>query len=333
MKQPIEFTNGVVLLNDYLWLSGALDSMPAFSAHSRLIIYDEQDNKPWLWFDVDWWCAAIAKFKIEGISAVCAMSQEGEVVLCFLGGGEPGEDSTPTEYEKIPGAGLNAEDAKGWGYMEELRQIGDHLYACGVSGQVYKREGENRWVHMDNGILQPIGKDDFWIPHDINGPHESAIYLAGCVFTKGTPPFLSFWNGSIWRNISLPEVAESIAQIFVESETRIWLCGQNGTLLLGNARDGFKSLSRIEDNQLFTSITMFGGKVYLGSDQGPFVYDPARPDLGIYELKTNLFPKLEDVNFVDAHDGVLWTFGSKDIARFDGRSWRRIKYPDNVSIR
>jgi hypothetical protein len=217
--------------------------------------------------------------------------------------------------------------------MEELRQIGAHLYACGASGQVYRREGKNCWKHMDEGILQAPGNAVFWMPHDINGPHESAIYLAGSIFAKGMPPFLSFWNGKVWKNLTLPEVAESITRIFVESETRIWLCGHHGALLLGNARDGFRRLSIVKDSQLFTSITMFDGKVYLGSNRGPFFYDPARHDAGIRPVTTSLSPELTDINYVDAKDGVLWMIGSKDLARFDGKHWQRIHAPRNPPIR
>ncbi|MDR1848842.1 MAG: hypothetical protein LBQ75_02265 [Zoogloeaceae bacterium] len=184
----------------------------------------------------------------------------------------------------------------------------------------------------DKGILGKPGDEVFWIPNDINGPHESAIYLAGSISTTGLPPFLAFWNGKVWRKIEVPEVAGYFTRIFAESESRIWLCGDNGTLLLGNVDDGFKSLSTVEDNQLFTSITMFNGMVYLGSNLGPFVYDPNQPDDGIRPLKTTLNPPLEDVHSVDAKDGILWMIGSKDLARFDGTDWQRIEIPAKPKI-
>ena len=102
--------------------------------------------------------------------------------------------------------------------------------------------------------------------------------------------------------------------------------------MLGNAHDGFKSLSSVEDNQLFTSITLFNDKVYLGSNLGPFVYDPNQPNDGIRPLKTTLIPSLTDVNYVEAKDGVLWMIGSKDLARFDGTDWQRIEIPVKPKI-
>jgi hypothetical protein len=35
---------------------------------------------------------------------------------------------------------------------------------------------------------------------------------------------------------------------------------------------------------------------------------------------------------VDAVDGVLWSIGPKDIARFDGQMWERIHNDDNLRI-
>jgi hypothetical protein len=110
------------------------------------------------------------------------------------------------------------------------------------------------------------------------------------------------------------------------------MCGANGTLLLGNAVDGFKSLSSVDDNQLFLSVCKFQDKIYLGSNLGLFVYDPARHDAGIAKVQTGLSPELQDANIVDSVGEVLWSIGPKDIARFDGRQWERIHHPDNERI-
>jgi hypothetical protein len=44
-------------------------------------------------------------------------------------------------------------------------------------------------------------------------------------------------------------------------------------------------------------------------------------------------PELQDAHVVDACDGVLWSIGEKDIARFDGKQWVRVDHPDNPPIR
>ncbi|MDR1848841.1 MAG: hypothetical protein LBQ75_02260 [Zoogloeaceae bacterium] len=325
-NSSFRFTNGIAALGDLLYFSGVLDD--ADEEDSLHIIYDELASDQWEFMKLEHW-VTVALVRFVGPKPfMCVMTQEGNVILRRVGEGAGDENY----MEKIPGAGLNWEDSVGYGYMTQLRQIGKHLYACGTSGQVYKHTGLYKWAHMDKGILGKPGDEVFWIPNDINGPHESAIYLAGSISTTGLPPFLAFWNGKVWRKVAVPEVAGYFTRIFAESESRIWLCGDNGTLLLGNADDGFKSLSSVEDNQLFTSITMFNGMVYLGSNLGPFVYDPNQPDDGIRPLKTTLNPPLKDVHSVDAKDGVLWMIGSKDLARFDGTDWQRIEIPVKPKI-
>ena len=235
--------------------------------------------------------------------------------------------------EKIPGAGVHSDDATGLGYVSDLQQIGEHLYAAGFRGQVYKRMAPDHWVHVDAGILQaPNLRPGQYSIQVINGPHENAIYVAGCTHDPGYPVRASFWNGQSWRDLELPEVTERITNLYIESESRVWMCGANGTLLLGNADDGFRSLSSVDDNQLFLSICRYDDCIYLGSNLGLFVYDPAQHALGIREVVTGLVPELQDANIVDSVDQVLWSIGPKDIARFDGQRWERIHHPDNPPI-
>ena len=32
---------------------------------------------------------------------------------------------------------------------------------------------------------------------------------------------------------------------------------------------------------------------------------------------------------LDSGDGVLWSFGPKDLLRFDGKVWKRVPFPEN----
>ena len=323
---PIEFLNAVALDGESIYISGSLDALPAYSNHSRLFIYDEQLSPLWRRHDVEWWSVATTVF-IEHDGAdweLCCLSNEGQIDY-IRSTGDP-------VVESIPGAGVHRSGAVRWGYMSNLKQIGDHLYACGGAGQVYKRLGKDHWVHMDEGVLQAPDVDDRLLPSAIDGPHEEAIYLVGALAESGYPPRVHFWNGKTWRHLELPEVAERLTCIYVETETRIWLAGANGTLLLGNAEDGFVSLSSVDDNQLFLGVCEYFGKVYLPSNLGLFVYDVDNPQAGIQEVVTGLTPELQDARIIDRANGVLWSVGGKDIAKFDGKVWTRIQHPDNDPI-
>lgn len=62
-----------------------------------------------------------------------------------------------------------------------------------------------------------------------------------------------------------------------------------------------------------------------------FAWDPATRR--ITSQRTDLKPELQDTHQLEAKDGVLWSFGFKDLACFDGRNWTRIDHPDNPPIR
>lgn len=230
--------------------------------------------------------------------------------------------------ELIPDAGLWNDGAADYGYVQSIRQIGQHLYVCGGSGQVYQRRGENDWVHVDQGLLQtdPDVEPRIMLSA-IHGPHERAIYAAGYLDSEGLPPVLMFFNGHAWRRVSLPDSAERLVEIHVENAGRIWLCGANGTLLLGNAEQGFVSVSQPTDNQLFYNMAQHQGRLYLASNLGLFVYDPQRPSQGIAPVHTGLTPEPADVVAVGCDQQVLWVLGSQDLLRFDGQRWERLAQP------
>lgn len=324
MSVYVTFIVGMAFTKDSIVIAAAGDDLDVYAPLTRLFQYHHEPTRWWS-HDVEWRASAVTYFgpEQEAFDDFVVMSEEGHVH--YVGEHDP-------VTEKIPGAGVFSEDAEGWGYLSGLKQIGQHLYACGGGGQIYKRVQPLHWVHMDKGLLQTPGVPESLLLSAIDGPHEDAIYTAGSLSAMGHPPKVYFWNGLVWRELPLPPVAERINAIHVESESRIWLCGANGTLLLGNEHDGFKSLSTVNDNQLFYSICLYQGIAVMGSNLGLFCYDPKHPEQGIRELITGLTPELQDANVVDAVDGVLWSIGSKDIARFDGKTWERIHHPDNPPI-
>jgi len=325
MSAQVTFTTGFAVTRDYFVAAGAMDEMPPFAPCTRVFSFDQSSSPSWTKHDEEWRVARIWSYFDESDNGyICLLSVEGDIK--FLS-----EDTPITE--KIPGAGVFSEDAGGWGYMNCLRQIGDHLYACGDGGQVYKRLGPDSWQHMDAALIQTPPVNDRLQLNSINGLTENDIYLSGDFpGPAGLEGKLFHFDGSDWRPLPIPEVGY-LNSIHIESPERIWVCGHNGALLLGNARDGFKDLSSVEDNQLFYSLTLFNGKVYLASNLGLFAYDPADLAARIRKVITGLMPELQDAHVVDACDGVLWSIGEKDIARFDGKQWVRVDHPDNPPIR
>jgi hypothetical protein len=303
-----------------------MDLLPVSERYTRVVTYDEQAPHRWGFDEEEDIVTAIAVWKdpSTGDRLFVALGEDGKVDF---------QEDDAHIREQIVGSGLWNPHANGWGYMSALKQIGTHLYAAGGAGQVYKRVGPDQWMHMDAGLLQAPDVSERLLPRAIDGPHEAAIYLLGGISAIGVPPFLFFWNGQHWTRLPLPEVAERLTGIHVESEQCIWLCGANGTLLRGNAAEGFTSLATVDDNQLFLSLCLYRERIVLASNIGLFYYDPAQPQQGIRKLTTTLQPDVQDANIVEAVEGVLWSIGPKDIVRHTEKGWERIDHPDNPPIR
>ena len=275
-----------------------------FVPEQILKTFDGMHAPPWVAEPLDRCIVSICRYKYpdRDRSIFVSLSYEGDVG--FIGKEEG-------YYEKIPGAGIDSDDAE-HGSMDRIRQIGQRLYAIGMNGQIYRREGPGNWIHIDEGILSPRKGEGPLLLEDINGASESSIFIIG---NRG---FVRWFDGQEWTRIEVP-TEEWLYAIHVEDADNIWICGKNGTLLRGNERIGFSDVSRIQDNDEFLSIAGYQGKIYLGTQNGVSVYDGHR----IEPVDMGLKPKLRNGHFVDAVDGVLWSFGYSDIARFDGTTWVR----------
>lgn len=97
------------------------------------------------------------------------------------------------------------------------------------------------------------------------------------------------WDGAQWRQIDLP-TDEPLAAVKVMSADLIYIVGHNGTLLAGNARDGFRDQSAEDDNQNFTGVEWFGDRLFLVSNFGMFTFDPAtrKIERHVIDLKPDL---------------------------------------------
>ena len=282
-----------------------------YAPDQMLRSYHELKNPSWIIEPLDRCIVSICRYHYPNHDRSIFVSLSAEGDAGFIGKQEG-------FYEKIPGAGLHADDALGYGYLQRIRQIGTDLFACGHSGQVYRRAAPGDWRHIDDGILLPVSSTEVFMPSDINGPDPDHLFL---VANRGQ---VFFRDGSrddfVWARIEVP-TDEWLHAIHVENADTIWICGRNGTLLRGNERTGFTDLSSIRDNETFLSIAGFEGKIYLGHADGVSVYDGT----SIQPVATGLKPDLKDSHLVDAVDGVLWSFGYGDVARFDGVTWKR--YP------
>ena len=316
------------------------ETLDQFEGNSVITTYAPKlrPSSPWRKQIVEGWTIVSVDFwKPHEIR--CILDREGRVNLY-------GPSGNPDRTYQIPDAGVMREGAADYGYVNRIRAIGDGLYVCGQSRQVYRfipgtpHVLDGQWVDFAGTMRQlpmseppddPEGGEAFnrWLDEndaidlvDIAGANESDIYTAGDECWH--------YDGRRWKQLQLP-TDEFINAIKVINAHQVVMVGHNGTLLIGNARKGFTELSSVDDNQNLTSVELFEDKLFMASNLGLFTYDPAKKKIERYV--TTLTPDLQDTHILEAKDGVLWSFGFKDLAYFDGKSWTRVDHPDNTPIR
>jgi hypothetical protein len=283
----------------------------------------------------NWFVVSLCHQVKNNLRAV--LSREGQVRVYGPGG-------KPDHTFQIPEAGVFGDAANDLGYVNRIRTIGDSLYVCGMSRQVYRFTWDGKdlstgeWINVAGSMRQPPSSEppdddgdafDQWLEDsdsidlvDVAGVSEKDIYAVG--------DEVWHFDGQAWRQLEMPS-QEPLAAIKILDSKRIVLVGHNGSLLIGSAKDGFSELSTIDDNQNFTAVEWFEDKLFLASNFGLFTYDPVKKKIEKYA--TTLKPDLKDTHLLEAKDGVLWSFGFKDLAYFDGKKWTRVDNPDNPAIR
>jgi hypothetical protein len=210
----------------------------------------------------------------------CVLSREGQVNIYGPGG-------KPDHTFQIPEAGVFGDAANDLGYVNRVRAIGDCLYVCGMSRQVYRFTWDGKdlsageWINVAGAMRQPPSSEppdddgaafDQWLEDndsidlvDVAGLSENDIYAMG--------DEVWHFDSPAWRQLEMPN-QEPLAAIKILDSKRIVLAAHNGSLLIGNARDGFSDLSTIDDNQNFTAVEWFEDKLFLESNFGLFTHEP-----------------------------------------------------------
>ncbi len=267
----------------------------------------------------------------------CVLSRKGQVNVYGPG------DNRDHNFQ-IPEAGVFGDAAADLGYVNRIQAIGTGLYVCGMNRQVYRFDwngkdlAKGQWINIAGEIRQPPSSEppdddseafDQWLEDsdsidlvDIAGASETDIYATGDQTWH--------YDGQQWRQLEMP-TDESLAAIKVIDAKRIVMVGHNGSVLMGNAQDGFVNLSTVDSNQNFIGVEWFQDRLFLASNFGLFTYNPKTKTLEKYA--TSLKPDLLDTHMLEAKDGILWSFGFKDLAYFDSKQWTRVDHPDNPQIR
>mgnify|MGYP002395815536 CR=1 FL=1 len=194
------------------------------------------------------------------------------------------------------------------GNIRDMRLIGSHLYAAGMNRQVYRRDGSNRWLHCDEGVVLPLGTLEITGFSAIDGINEKNIYAAG-------------FNGDIWkyngRNWRQIDSATNVIlhRIRVIESNLIFAGGQKGVLLKGSEHEWHPVMHDITSDDLW-GMEWFRGRLYVSTDYAIYVLDGEQ----LEAVNTGLGDSFT-YRHLHASNGAMWSFGPKHIAKTDGKKW------------
>lgn len=216
---------------------------------------------------------------------------------------------------------------KTYGELTCLRRIGGALFACGASGQVYRRDSHGAWAHFDEGVLErgSVEGSDLRVAAAIAGSSEEDLYvLVGEFRTEGLVPRVLHHDGKAWSRLDVP-ADQVLNDIHVEDEEHVYFCGMRSTVLAGNHRRGFGPVVPGVGPHALMAVTLFRDTLFMASNYGIVRHDPMKRRL--LKVRTELAREPGSMYTTTAAQGALWFMGQRELVRFDGEAWSRVELP------
>jgi len=296
-RSPYSFGSSFVQERDKLRVVAQIDELASRgSSTSQLMTYRGQTKK-WVYYSLEW----------TAISLAARASAE----LFVLGmGGEILVGSSNRQFQENVDLSLNG--PRTLGPMRAIRWIGEHLYAVGMSRQVYRRESEAIWVHRDAGVLLepiPAAVTGF---NSIDGLTEDDFYAVG-------------FGGEIWRCLNRVWTQIESPTNVILSKVRviggglIYACGQKGVLLQGDG-NSWRQINEDNDDLDLWDMEWFQGHLYVANSQSVLILDPQNQLIPV-----SFGNATTTCRHLHAGDGVLLSSGAKDVFwTEDGKVWNRV---------
>jgi hypothetical protein len=198
------------------------------------------------------------------------------------------------------------------GEFLRVRNIAGRIYVCGMSGQVYMRDGST-WTSIDAGIR---GTDqlDF---EDIGGAGPADLYA---VTSFGS---VMHYDGSKWREVDFPD-NRPLSGVRALNTKMVFVCGDGGALYRGHG-DHWESIGSSDFEFDYWCIEPHGSAVYAAYGGGIVRFESEKLD----HVDMGLVGEI-DCHRLHSNDGVLYSFGIDHIAYLDDRgAWNRLPCPFN----
>jgi hypothetical protein len=294
-QNPLSFLSGFVQSRGIVRAIATIDELTEKgSSRTWLMKWTKSDGR-WGRFVVPW--SATRMWVInQGGAYVFATGPEGKVAILTPTGSRE-ESIDPT-----------ADGPISRGPIRDLHGIGGALYACGMGRQVYRRTGDGLWQRADTGAVLPRGVARVAGFNSIDGTSEDDIFAVG---------FLGeIWRYEVnsWRQLDSPTNA-ILYGVKVVGKSEAFACGQNGVLLRGRG-DVWEAIDHQSTEDDFWDLEWFRDRLYVASDDAIYRLDQN-------DVLTELaFDEVYTFGDLHANDGVLWSFGTKDLIwTEDGVQW------------
>ncbi len=290
---PYTFGRGFVQNNNTARVIAQFSELVADGSESSILMMWSKKNRRWHHFNLGWTAINVLASK----SQMYALNRHGRVLVADASG----------VREEILDDGPNPK-----GDVCDMCLIGDNLYVAGMNRRVYRREGPNQWVNFDEGISLPADEDQAAGFKAIHGTSES-----GTIAVVGLDGEIWQCQNGDWLQVDSPTNI-NLSCVRVINSDLAYAGGDSGVLLVGKGRT-WKSIEHNTTKEDIWDIEWFNNRLYITTKTA------------FWALGDN--DKLELVNMglgpgisfrhLHANDGVLWSFGPKDISwTEDGKKWR-----------
>jgi hypothetical protein len=296
----VTFTGVSIYKRNHVWVRAVGDDLAEQNVDHAVMLR---------WLDGAWGRKSIGRavrataFPEQPKLAITNMAVDGHVVFFTL----PGEQT-----EIVDASNEGPSDLVN---LRDMRLIGGRLYVAGMARRVYRRDGPNQWIAIDQGVFVPRAARRQAIGfNSLDGLDEKHIYAVGY---KGE---IWFYNGQVWVQQDSPtNVVLNVVRCV--SPTEIYACGMAGTILRGT-NSQWRVVEQDATKKDFWGMAVFQGRVYVSNYDGVFVVE----DAGLTPIDMRL--KKISTAYLDAADGVLWSVGERDAAYTeDGAKWTLVSHP------
>ena len=251
----------------------------------------------------------------KAVTSMCWPQGDGAEIYALTAGGsiitilEEGEETSQLDD--------GAEGPNDLVIMKEMRLIGDYYFAVGMARHAYRAKNpRGKWKAIDKSCFVPRANRNSVVGFTgINGFNPQECYAVGYAG--------EIWrfDGSRWNQEHSPTNVLLTKLACDPQSGMVWIVGLVGTVIVG--RHGqWRILEQTTTSSDFWGVEVFGGSVYLSSDDGVFVVE--KDEI----VRLHIDKSKPTTSFLSANGGELWSVGDKDIFQsVDGRQWNRVPVP------